>query len=769
MNRIIRNITTVLVGIVVWTCLAENIFSQTGCKVENTSEPVKGEFSINGNKVNVKGDGGRSLTATNNIPIKICEGEVITLKNTLPVTSSTSNTYWIIEERPHWSNTAAIQSLLPVGSYSNISNDFSVKLIEKSNDANGFSLYNGPGRYVVIQYDNSAAIAGGGGIHYACQVIEVIAPTVPVVTTSVCSGNEVQITFPSDPKNNYDDYEITFNATAGSYNPILNTGKPSTYPFTVKSGTLLPDAQDRILSIKGFSITGNCSAPPTPNIPISFNTATIYKPTVSAIVGTTKKGEFKLAVSAQSTISRNLYVRDPLLTSTYDYTKVFKTYGSTATSTDSITLQVTDGSKMYCFQAEALDLACPSTTSNPNLRSSEEICTTPASVSPVSNKNVITWLKAPGGLLGSLFSYYQVERLNSDGSVNKLFPAIPNVTELKVEDTEITCGTEYTYRVHTNYSQKSYSQIIKVKAVSDDIPSKIPLVYTTINVDDQNAIYIQGIFKSGTTPTDVLSYNLYKSETKNGTYNSLTSAKMKGDGLFVDKSSEVEKKSYCYYMTYKNLCNKESEPSDKVCTVHITGNSNSVNWTSETPFSEPVGYYIAYQIDPKTNRPIAGRPTLVDNFKGNSTDKISRLPEVDGQEIFIQIHAEPSNTGLGGGNGRLGTSESNIFKIFRPSLTMSPQIFTPNGDKVNDKFLVEGRFIKSLKMTIYDRWGNPIFYDEQTNYPFQGNQNPDTVIGWDGVMNNGNKAMEGSYAFKIEVEDTIGQISTKEGALLLAY
>jgi gliding motility-associated-like protein len=100
---------------------------------------------------------------------------------------------------------------------------------------------------------------------------------------------------------------------------------------------------------------------------------------------------------------------------------------------------------------------------------------------------------------------------------------------------------------------------------------------------------------------------------------------------------------------------------------------------------------------------------------------------------------------------------------------MSPQIFTPNGDNVNDKFIVEGKFIKNLKMTIYDRWGNPIFHDEQNGYPIQTSQSPNTVIGWDGTMNNGNKALEGSYAFKIEIEDTIGQITVKEGALLLAY
>lgn len=768
MNRIIRNITTVLVGIVGWTYLSQETHAQ--CKVDN-GDPVKGEFSINGTKVSVKGDGGGSLSAANNIPIKICEGEPITLKNTLSVTKFESTSYWITELSAYNKLVTSLASNPDDidAKYTTLSGKVEVKLIAQSTDPKGFKSYKGPGKYVLTQYDNTSSTSGGPGFHHACQVIEVIAPKTPVVTTSVCSGDEVQVTFPSDPKNNYDDYEITFKATVGSYNPILITGKPTSYPFTVKSGTLLPDAQDRILSIRGLSITGNCLAPPTPNILISFNTATIFKPVVRAIVGTTKKGEFKLAVTAQSKMSRNLYIRDPQLISSYDYTKNFKTYISTGTLSDSIVLQVPDGIKMYCFQAEALDLACPTTTSNSNLRSAEEICTTPANVTPLSKKNVITWLPAPVGLLGSVFKFYQVERLNSDGTIDKLFPTIPNVTTLKVEDTDITCGNEYTYRVHTNYGQKSYSQIIKVKAVSDEIPSKIPLIYTTINVDDQNAVNVQGLFKLGMTPIDILSYHLYKSETKNGTYNLLTSAKKKGVGLFTDKSSEIEKQSHCYYMTYKNLCNIESEPSDKVCTIHLTGNGNSVNWTNQTPFSESVGYYTAYQIDPKTNRPFSDRPTLVDNFSGNRTDRVSRLPESDGQEISVQIHAEPSNSGLGGVSERLPTSESNIFKIFRPSITMSPQIFTPNGDKVNDKFLVEGRFIKSLKITIYDRWSNAIFYDEQTNYPFQGNQNPDTVIGWDGFLNNGNKAVEGSYVFKIEIEDTLGQISSKEGSLILTY
>lgn len=773
MNRIIRNITTILTAFVVWTSWPHELFAQ--CRPDNGS-PIRGEFSINGNKVNVKGDGGDSLTATNNIPIKICEGEVITLKNTLPINAITSNDYWITELSSYKGLTTSLagSGRIKDASYSTLTGNASLRLISKSADPSGINSYNGPGIYVITQYDNSSSIAAGPDFHHACQVIEIIAPPKPVVTTSVCSGNEIQITFPTSPNNIFDDYEIKFTILGSSFSPTKKTGKPTTYPFTVKSGSMLAGfTQNMTLSVKGLTVTENCDAPIFNKNLTSLNAATIFKPVVSAIVGTTKKGEFKLAVSAQNNISRNLYIRDPSTPSTYDYTKVFKTYGSTATATDSTVLQVPNDSKMYCFQAEALDLACPSTGSNPNLISSQEICTTPAKVIPENDKNVISWLRANGGAPAGVnptpFINYRVELMRVDGTVDQTLFDSNSITDLSFEHQPVICGNDYIYRVWTNYGSLSYSQIIRVKAVSDEVPTKIPLIYTTIDVEDKNAVNVQGLFSPNPAPSNILSYNLYKSDTYNGTYNPLISAKMKADGLFIDNSAEVEKKSYCYYMTYKNLCGKESEPSEKICTIYLTGNNNSIKWTTETPFSVPVGYYIAYQIDPSTNRPISGRPTIVDNFKGNSTDKISRLPESDGQEIFVQIHAEPLNTGLGGGNGRFGTSVSNIFKIFRPSLTLSPQIFTPNGDKVNDKFLVEGRFIKTLKMTIYDRWGNSIFYDEQTNYPYQGTQNPDTVIGWDGTMNNGSKAMEGSYTFKIEVEDTIGQITTKEGALLLAY
>ena len=64
-----------------------------------------------------------------------------------------------------------------------------------------------------------------------------------------------------------------------------------------------------------------------------------------------------------------------------------------------------------------------------------------------------------------------------------------------------------------------------------------------------------------------------------------------------------------------------------------------------------------------------------------------------------------------------------------------PNVFTPNGDGINDVFRVIGSEDCLLEMSIYDRWGN-LLYTTQTA-PFV----------WDGRLRNGELASEGAYVY----------------------
>ncbi|WP_235296915.1 T9SS type B sorting domain-containing protein [Portibacter marinus] len=78
-----------------------------------------------------------------------------------------------------------------------------------------------------------------------------------------------------------------------------------------------------------------------------------------------------------------------------------------------------------------------------------------------------------------------------------------------------------------------------------------------------------------------------------------------------------------------------------------------------------------------------------------------------------------------------------------------PNVFTPNGDNANDFFVPRAnRFISSIDLKIYNRWGGLVF---ETNDP---------QINWDGTDISGSELAEGVYYYKCRVlESEIGRSS----------
>lgn len=83
-----------------------------------------------------------------------------------------------------------------------------------------------------------------------------------------------------------------------------------------------------------------------------------------------------------------------------------------------------------------------------------------------------------------------------------------------------------------------------------------------------------------------------------------------------------------------------------------------------------------------------------------------------------------------------------------------PNAFTPNGDGVNDVFLVYGTAITSVRLMIYNQWGGQLFIST------------DILKGWDG-MNKGQKAPAGTYIYTLEAIMQDGKRVTKNGSFSL--
>ncbi|MCX7955369.1 MAG: gliding motility-associated C-terminal domain-containing protein, partial [Bacteroidales bacterium] len=75
-----------------------------------------------------------------------------------------------------------------------------------------------------------------------------------------------------------------------------------------------------------------------------------------------------------------------------------------------------------------------------------------------------------------------------------------------------------------------------------------------------------------------------------------------------------------------------------------------------------------------------------------------------------------------------------------------PNVFTPNGDGINDEFIRHGKSIEEFECRIYNRWGRKVY---EWN---------DITKGWNGKID-GNKgeASPGVYYYIIKAKDKKGK------------
>lgn len=86
----------------------------------------------------------------------------------------------------------------------------------------------------------------------------------------------------------------------------------------------------------------------------------------------------------------------------------------------------------------------------------------------------------------------------------------------------------------------------------------------------------------------------------------------------------------------------------------------------------------------------------------------------------------------------------------------APNVFSPNNDGINDIFLPElDDNLVSFELSIYNRWGVVVFKSNDPN------------VGWDGMLESGNKGKDGVYYWTITSINTLNESSIYKGFLSL--
>ena len=106
-------------------------------------------------------------------------------------------------------------------------------------------------------------------------------------------------------------------------------------------------------------------------------------------------------------------------------------------------------------------------------------------------------------------------------------------------------------------------------------------------------------------------------------------------------------------------------------------------------------------------------------------------------------------------NGCSVSDTVNVVYLDCESLIM-PNVFTPNGDGVNDIFYVGGNYLHGESLIVYDRWGIEVYNSEELSK------------GWDGTnMHNGKKCEAGTYFYMAYITIFDGKHKVVKGYLSL--
>ncbi|HNE48168.1 MAG TPA: gliding motility-associated C-terminal domain-containing protein, partial [Saprospiraceae bacterium] len=111
-------------------------------------------------------------------------------------------------------------------------------------------------------------------------------------------------------------------------------------------------------------------------------------------------------------------------------------------------------------------------------------------------------------------------------------------------------------------------------------------------------------------------------------------------------------------------------------------------------------------------------------------------------------------------NGCTATDSITVF-ILSPDIVYIPNVFSPDGDGINDRVTVyAGNRVKAIRIfEIFDRWGEKVF--SRTDMPAN-----EPEAGWDG-KHRGQKVQEGVYVYYLLIELTDGKKRLLKGDISL--
>lgn len=330
---------------------------------------------------------------------------------------------------------------------------------------------------------------------------------------------------------------------------------------------------------------------------------------------------------------------------------------------ETVTMEIPFSGDVGCVQASSFDVCG-------NLADSERFCVSGLSASARNGFNKLEW----NANQSESFEKYVL--LKNEVPIRE----ISDRNELQWTDSEVQCGQEYCYRLETIVAGKSVSAHPSCVVATNQ---EQPLAFENWRISFENGQYRASWNEiESASKVFVIDEQLVKVAE--------VATSQKEVSLANDKS--------CFKLAYENVCGVISDTSNLKCKLTLGLNEQALFWINSL---QAVSFQLFELIDTEQ--------VLV--YSGN--DFQIPLSSLDSSRNFSSFQLIATLT-----DGSI--VRSNVVEINRSPFVRFPNVFSPNGDGINDVFLPVYRFLEKYLLVVYDQWGGVIF----------SSKNPE--IGWDG-------------------------------------
>lgn len=554
--------------------------------------------------------------------------------------------------------------------------------------------YTDPGMYDIAQLLSQDAFK------FDTLSVEVLEATVPSYGVRQCANNGLAIT---PFGGNYDQYRVFFTPTNSE---VVNSGETSsTFTYGSTGG--------QSITVRGLfdGAEDNCGqVTETVNTVAQLSAATITQLSV-ANVGTIDGSMFMRFDLGQDIVY-------DLEVATNDDTE-FQFVQSVVNTTNLTISGLNTEEDAFCFRLIATDICTDESFI------SNSVCTASLTAEANNGFHLVSWNIPP--------ALEEPIEVLKDG---EQFATITDPLQRSLVDSLVTCGLLNCYTINIDQGVASFNTP-QACATGISIVDPPPVNDITATVEGDNVNLSWRIAENGVADTVVI-----RRARENLTLSQIATTTV---DTYTDESPGVNFSSFTYDIFYADACGNRSNTSNAATTIFLqsentTGNVYILSWTPYSGWFAGVANYFLQKLGPSGN--LIEETKILSGF----SQQIA-LTNLDREPVTYRIRAASLDI------PELESFSNSLTFEFVPELFI-PAAFTPNGDNLNDILNVEGTFASSLEFTIYNRWGEVIFF---TN---------DRVNGWDGTIGQ-RKAASGTYVYSLDFTDEQGKKFTKRGTFVL--